>query len=306
MANKLHINAKKSCYIEFGTKHNKLADITDHNLEINGVPLLRVNETKFLGVTIDANLNFNTQRTKLLKKLATNSGILCRIKDNVPEELHKDLYHTLFESHLTYGISVWGGVSNNKLSPIFKMQKRCIRILFGNKDAYLEKFKTCARARPFEDQILGQEFFKREHTKPLFKKHKLFTVHNLYFFHCCNEVLKIIKHRTPISMFPMFEISRRIGKETFLIHPEPSESFAYRASVIWNYARSKIQFNDLSSPPSSFKSAIKRLITNTQQLGQPEHWNESLNFLNYSGKAWNHDQQPYPFQQPSNIILHYN
>ena len=85
----------------------------------------------------------------------------------------------------------------------------------------------------------------------------------------------------------MFEISHRIGKETFLIHPEPSESFAYRASVIWNYARSKIQFNDLSLPLSSFKSTIKKFISKNQQLGLMENWNESLNFLNNSGKAWN-------------------
>ena len=181
---------------------------------------------------------------------------------------------------------MWGGVSNNKLDRIFKMQKRCVRILFGNKEAYLNKFKTCARTRPFGEQTLGQEFFKREHTKPLFIKHNLFTVHNLYFYHCCNEVLKILKHRTPISLIPLFELSKRPGKDTLLIHPEPSECYTYRACIIWNYARSKVQYNDFSSSSSTFKSAIKKLITLHQKAGEFEHWSDSLNYLNQCGKFW--------------------
>ena len=35
--------------------------------------------------------------------------------------LYKDIYHTLFESHLSYGISLWGGISQNKLKPLFNI-----------------------------------------------------------------------------------------------------------------------------------------------------------------------------------------
>ena len=88
------------------------------------------------------------------------------LKDNIPEELHKNLYYTLFESHRSYGITVWGGVSNNKIEPLLKRQKKCLRILFGDKEAYLNKFKTCARARGIENQYLGQKFYRRENSKP--------------------------------------------------------------------------------------------------------------------------------------------
>ena len=102
-------------------------------------------------------------------------GKLCRIRRCVPKKLYKDLYHTLFESHLGYGISVWGGVSNNKLEPIFITQKKCIRILFGDNEAYFDKFKTCARVRCITrdkngkviKQMLGKDFFELEHSKPL-------------------------------------------------------------------------------------------------------------------------------------------
>ena len=284
LANKLHINAKKSCFIEFGQADSPNSDQTlSKTLQINGVPLLKVDETKFLGVTIDGKLNFSSHRTKLVKKLATNCGILHRLRDNVPEELHKNLYHALFESHLTYGISVWGGTSNSKLAPIFKIQKRCIRILFGDKEAYLDKFKTCARTRLFHDQKLGPGFYIKEHTKPLFKKHAIMTVHNQYYYHTVNETLKILKHRTPISLHSLFTLSKRPGKETLLILPLPSDSFVYRSSYLWNHARSKFIYADFSKPASSFKSSIKKIIFAAQNLGEPENWCEQQNFLNYSG-----------------------
>ena len=37
-----------------------------------------------------------------------------------------------------------------------------------DKEAYLKTFKTSARVILFEEQKLGAEFLKREHSKPLF------------------------------------------------------------------------------------------------------------------------------------------
>ena len=73
--------------------------------------------------------------------------------------------------------------------------------MFGDKEKYLNKFKTCARTRPRETQILGREFYKREHTKPLFIKKSIMTVYNLYFYHCSTDIFKILKFRSPISLF---------------------------------------------------------------------------------------------------------
>ena len=81
----------------------------------------------------------------LNSKLKCGIGKLNRIKHVIPNELYKNLYLTLFESHLSYGITAWGGVSKNLLKSLLTTQKKCIRILFGDKDAYMAKFETCAR-----------------------------------------------------------------------------------------------------------------------------------------------------------------
>ena len=76
----------------------------------------------------------------LTKKLSCCTGSLNQIIESIPENLHKDLYHTLFESSLTYGISVWGGSTNAKLLPLFKAQKKVTRVIFEDRAKYLDKF----------------------------------------------------------------------------------------------------------------------------------------------------------------------
>ena len=162
------------------------------------------------------------------------SGIY-RIKKFLPESLYKQIYHSLFESHLGYAISVWGGIPNNQLKPLFITQKKCIRILFGDFEAYVDKFKTCARARPINSQRLGTEFYVKESTKPLFTKYELLAIENLYRYRCLMELFKIIKLRVPISLYDLFGLSNR--KDNLLITPSPTNQFIYKSAWLWNEFR---------------------------------------------------------------------
>ena len=152
--------------------------------------------------------------------------------------------------------------------------------MFGDKEAYLNKFKTCARTRPLEQQRLGTEHHIKEHTKPLFAKHNLMTIHNLYFYHCINDVAKILKFRTPISMFTPFKLSSRIGKETLIILPPPSDSFLYRAGKIWNTTCSKLKITTFTFKINHIKSTIKRIIAKVQMQGDSKTWCYTVNTIN--------------------------
>ena len=189
--NKLHINMTKCCYIHFKPKTSRTTE-SELNLNIDGFPIKRVNCAKFLGVVIDENLTWEPHVTALKRKLNYASAILYRIRDGIPEELHRDLYHTLFESHLSYCISVWGGASSYVTTKVWTAQKHCIRVLFGDKQAYLDKFKTCAKTRPYPYQTLDCDFYQQEHTKPLFSKCKILALENLYTYHTFMEVFKIL------------------------------------------------------------------------------------------------------------------
>ena len=162
----------------------------------------------------------------------------------------------MFESHLTYGITVWGGVTYNKLLPLFRAQKKCCRIMFGDKEAYVDKFKTCVRTRIYEHQRLDSKFYSQEHSKPLFNKHSLLTIHNLYSYYCAVEIFKIMKFRSPISLYHQFELSAR--KETLIITTHPSHHFVYKAGLIWNAARKLLQIFDFSTKLGLFKINLKK------------------------------------------------
>ena len=219
------MNMSKCCYIHF--KPNKTREHDPSNfLSLDGVPIKKTSTAKFLGVTIDEQLTWDPHVTALRQKLGYASSILNKIRDSVPTELHRDLYHTLFESHLTYCISVWGGAPSCTTDKLFTSQKHCGRILFGNKQEYLEKYRTCARARPLAKQKLTNEFFEKEHTKPLFTKHSILALKNLYTYHTFMEVFKILKLRVPPSLSDYF--ARSLRKETTLITAFPTHDFISR------------------------------------------------------------------------------
>ena len=99
----------KYFFIDFKPSQSNNEDTDDYFISINDTVIKHVSETKFLGVTLD----WSPHIKKLSKKISCSAGVLNTIKDNIPEELFKNLYFTLFESHLSYDITLWGGISNN-------------------------------------------------------------------------------------------------------------------------------------------------------------------------------------------------
>ena len=273
MVNQLHINLAKSYFMNFGCK-NKSSKLNNNKIRLflNNVEIKEVNEIKFLGVIIDKNLSWGPHLSYLSKKLSSCIGALNRMKHAIPENLNNSLYHTLFESHLSYGISVWGGVGNSRIEELFTLQKKCMRLMFGNYENFVNKFKTCARARPFGKQFLDYTFFEKEHTKPLFTKEKLLTVHNLYVYHCLLEIIKILKLRTPIGLYSHLNISVR--KPTLLIINVSSNTFINRAAKLWNNLRLKILegSNDFSMKLTHLKSNVKNFLTSNQSKLSDEEW----------------------------------
>ena len=272
-SNLLHINTKKSCYMYFSPlkrlKPSEECDVSNNEaIHIDGKILNKVSYIKFLGVLIDDKLNWKPHLDSLNRKLKSTCGRIYRIKSSLPIGLYKDIYHALFESHLSYCISVWGGVSKNRLNPLFLTQKKCVRIIFGNTEAFLDKFRTCARSRPFTCQILGEEFYKREASKPLFNTNKILCIHNLYKYRTIMEVYKILKYHLPISLFIKFNRSTR--KDGLLITSVPMDNFVSRSSRLWNTYGQSGGRTDLSVTDCTMKNQIKKQLLEIQSVS--EQW----------------------------------
>ena len=189
-------------------------------------------------------------------------------------EHYMKIYSALFESHLGYGISVWGvALKNQTYDKLFVTQKHCIRILFGDLEAYLEKQATCARARPYGQQKLGADFYIKEHTKPIFNKLKILTAQNLFKYHCILDIFKILKFRTPYSLYELVYLSKR-DTSYCIILPKLSNTFLYQGSKLWNLVCKRIiNFQDgFSISIATVKTRTKAIIMESQSMHTSIQW----------------------------------
>ena len=134
----------------------------------------------------------------------------------------------------------------------------------------MDKFRTCARVRPFGNQSLKSEFYMKEHTKPIFNNEKLLTIHNLHTYHKISETYAIMKFRHPISLYSLFQLSLR--KPTLAIMPHPDNHYTHSSSTLWNIARQKFDVQDFSTKLSLIKSSTKKLLLRKQYYGDEVEW----------------------------------
>jgi len=275
----------KCCYIHFEPRYEfdetcaRVRPYADENdksraIFINGIKISKVSNTKFLGIVIDEQLNWAAHIEYLRKKIRSIIGALCRIRHSVPADLYLTLYNSLFESHLTYGISVWGvAIKNQSDDKLFVAQKHCVRILFGDLDAYLDKQSTCARTRPFGQQKLGAKFYQKEHTKPIFNRLKVLTVQGLYKYFSITEIFKILKLRCPYSLFSSINISKRDASHAIIL-PEKSNTFLFRAPQLWNSVQKRIipSNNGLNASINLVKLRTKAILLEAQSSSPKDQW----------------------------------
>ena len=137
------------------------------------------------------------------------------------------------------------------------------------------KQKYHETSRPLRCQILGNDFYAKESTKPIFKKHNLLTVYNLYRLRCITEFFKIMKYRLPIAIYTLFTRSKR--KDNLLITPTPSHNFTYKAPWLWNQFRNTESDLDFgSSSCNLLKSSLNRSLQNAQNRHGTDWHNENF------------------------------
>jgi len=122
VANKLKLNTSKTKAMCF---HIKQKDIKYPKLFLNNAEVELVKHFNFLGIIIDESLEWSTHINSLSTKLSRTIGVINRLKNFLPLHTLKTLYYSLFASHLTYGIILWG-YTNAK---VFTIQKKAIRLI---------------------------------------------------------------------------------------------------------------------------------------------------------------------------------
>ena len=97
-------------------------------VSINSINIERVYITKFLGVHIDCQLDWNGHIKSIKNKIAKNVSVMNRVKHLLNSHALYSLYTTLIIPYMNYCCEFWGNNYKSRIQPLYMLQKKAIRI----------------------------------------------------------------------------------------------------------------------------------------------------------------------------------
>ena len=132
-ANRLSLNAGKTEFIVFRPARHKTSERL--TLKLHRTKLFESSKIKYLGLILDNKLSWKDHIAELSKKLSRAVGLLYKVRHVCPTAVLRSLYYSLFNSHLSYGLVLWGNANRTYIDKIRSLQKRALRsIVFANND----------------------------------------------------------------------------------------------------------------------------------------------------------------------------
>ena len=134
--NKLSLNPSKTRFMIFHHHQRKKTAVDLTKFEggkdkicIDNVPIKKVPVFNFLGIEIHTNLKWNSHIDKIAGKVGKGLGILNKLKRFLPRNILVMIYNTLIQSHINFGILLWGQDPQRLVT----MQKKAIRAVTSSK-----------------------------------------------------------------------------------------------------------------------------------------------------------------------------
>ena len=122
----------KTNYVLFKPKRIKLDYDINHNFQLKfGTEVIENKPfVKFLGLLVDEHLDWSHHCNYVMNKLSSSLYMMNTVKNFLPPDSRKILYHSFFHSYLSYGVMLWGPSTSawyqNKL---LILQKKAMRII---------------------------------------------------------------------------------------------------------------------------------------------------------------------------------
>ena len=115
-------------------KTNQAQIKSNYNLVVNSP------ETKFLGMTLDQNLNWSSHVSRLILKLNRNLNLLKLSRNMMTQDSKLLVYCSHLENHIQYGLLLWGnGTNNSQINRLQKIQNKALQYVTNKNNAHENK-----------------------------------------------------------------------------------------------------------------------------------------------------------------------
>ena len=99
-------------------------------------------ETKFLGMTLDQNLNWSSHVNQLILKLNRNLKLLKLSRNMMTQDSKLLVYRSHLESHIQYGLLLWGnGTNNSQINRLQRIQNKALQYVTNKANAHEKSYK---------------------------------------------------------------------------------------------------------------------------------------------------------------------
>ena len=112
-----------------GSSQRLNAQCEEINISIDDRTIKRVDHTKSLGRTIDAQLSWSKHVDEIGKKVSSAIGALKRVRPFIPTDVAVQIYNALILPHFDYCSPVWDGMSGCLSDKLQKLQNRAARVI---------------------------------------------------------------------------------------------------------------------------------------------------------------------------------
>ena len=129
-SNRLSLNILKTNFMIFGNKQK--INAFQFNICISNQKLSNSECAKFLGVFIDADLNFKYHVDHVVGKINSVCGVIWKYSRIVPRRVLKQVYFSLAYSYLSYGVVVFGRSSLGTVNKLQRIQDKLIKRIHGS------------------------------------------------------------------------------------------------------------------------------------------------------------------------------
>ena len=219
---------------------------------------------KYLGLLLDDNLSWKPHIDYISTKISKGIGIIARLRHLVPFSTLLNIYRSLIEPYISYGLVAWGQAVNTYLNKIVTLQKQVLCLM------YFSDYKA--------------------HSAPLFVNSGILPIKLLYFKSVASLLHDIANLRAPPNISDLFTRSsqphaysiRSAVAGNFHIKTSRTNqqlfSFSRTGANIWNGILLKVR----ELEKASFKRKLKRMLLQVLQTGE---MNVDIRYLNLSKYA---------------------